>query len=177
MLHRRHLLLALVLFTSAGRAEQGSLLGCWITDGDKGVVEMIADEEGVHGRIVGLEQPRFLEGEPGATPGAVRTDLAHPDPALRDRPLPGLRLIEGLQADGDSWSDGTVYDPESGRAYALKASLERDGRLRLRGYVGSPLLGRTIHWEPASRRPALTRTLLARTADLLPDGAAPRCDL
>jgi uncharacterized protein (DUF2147 family) len=66
---------------------------------------------------------------------------------LKDRPLVGLQVLWGFQHDGDAWTGGRVLDPESGKIYHASLTLEDGGRsLRLRGYIGVPLLGRTEHW-------------------------------
>jgi uncharacterized protein (DUF2147 family) len=53
----------------------------------------------------------------------------------------------GLRPGGpDTWRDGSLYDPESGNTYSGKLSLNPDGTLSLRGYLGISLLGRTEHW-------------------------------
>jgi uncharacterized protein (DUF2147 family) len=44
------------------------------------------------------------------------------------------------------WSDGWVYDPESGKTYSARMALESATLLRLRGYIGIPLLGSTQLW-------------------------------
>lgn len=67
--------------------------------------------------------------------------------ALKDRPLVGLQVLWGFGKDGSQWSGGQVLDPETGKIYRASISLEDDGnKLRLRGYIGIPLLGRTEYW-------------------------------
>jgi uncharacterized protein (DUF2147 family) len=66
---------------------------------------------------------------------------------MKDRPLVGLQILWGFKADGSKWSGGQVLDPETGRIYRASLALEDGGkRLRLRGYIGIPLLGRTQYW-------------------------------
>jgi len=45
-----------------------------------------------------------------------------------------------------TWGNGCIYDPASGSTYTCLLTLDGDDRLRLRGYVGLPLLGRTTAW-------------------------------
>ena len=42
---------------------------------------------------------------------------------------------------------GEIYDPESGKTYSAKMSLESPDTLSLRGYVGIPLFGRPSTWS------------------------------
>jgi uncharacterized protein (DUF2147 family) len=52
-----------------------------------------------------------------------------------------------LQKDGDAWSGGTILDPESGKMYKCLLSLEDGGeKLKVRGFIGLSLLGRTQYW-------------------------------
>ena len=62
----------------------------------------------------------------------------------------GIRLLRGLRASPDTaneWSGGEIYDPTSGRSYRAVAQLDELGRLRVRGYLGFRLLGRTAIWN------------------------------
>jgi len=81
--------------------------------------------------------------------GCTLRDEENPEPALRGRPVVGLEILRGLEASPDdpgAWRGGEIYDPGSGRTYS--ATLEMDGpdRLRVRGYLGIRLLGRTTTW-------------------------------
>jgi len=72
--------------------------------------------------------------------------------ALKDRPVIGLQILWGLRKDsddknGDEWSGGWILDPETGRIYRCTLALEDRGRkLRVRGYIGFSIFGRTEHW-------------------------------
>lgn len=80
---------------------------------------------------------------------STRVDTDNPDPALRHRPLCGLKIGTGFKPSGpDRAEGGRLYDPESGKTYT--GSMTRDGnKLKLRGYVGIPLFGRTEVWTRA----------------------------
>jgi uncharacterized protein (DUF2147 family) len=43
------------------------------------------------------------------------------------------------------WEDGKIYDPKNGKTYSCKMTLEGN-ELKVRGYVGFSLLGRTTVW-------------------------------
>ena len=66
-------------------------------------------------------------------PGIPKTDLRNPDPALRSRPIQGLRIISGLHAKGNRWEGGRIYDPKSGRSYKSHVELNPDGSLKVAG--------------------------------------------
>lgn len=67
--------------------------------------------------------------------------------ALRDKPLVGLQILWDFQKDGDRWSGGRVLDPDTGRVYKCYLAVEDRGtRLKVRGFIGFSLLGRTQYW-------------------------------
>lgn len=147
--------LAALLLAALPAAAQpaDAVTGLWLTEeGDQGGrarVEISRTDEGTFaGRIVWLEEPLFQPGDEHA--GEPKRDLENPDPALRDRPVMGLTILQDFTYDGDgTWSGGTVYDPANGKTYKGKLYLDGTGddTLELRGYVGIPLFGRTTTWR------------------------------
>ncbi|MDX1453906.1 MAG: DUF2147 domain-containing protein [Gammaproteobacteria bacterium] len=123
------------------------IVGLWVTDKGEGHVEIFKEQDGYAGRLVWIKEPFFPEDDPMA--GEVRIDRENPDPELRDRPVEGLKIMQGFAYDGDDrWTDGTIYDPENGKTYRCKIWLTDDGHLKVRGYVGISLFGRTTEWIP-----------------------------
>jgi uncharacterized protein (DUF2147 family) len=56
----------------------------------------------------------------------------------------GRVIIWGLTTDGSAeWEGGWFYNPEDGKTYNLRASVENNDRIVARIYQGIPLLGRT----------------------------------
>ncbi len=79
---------------------------------------------------------------------AGTVDANNPDPALRSRSLCGLRVGSGFHAvnGGQGAEDGQLYDPTNGKTYTGMLAAVGSDRLRLRGYVGIKLFGRTEEW-------------------------------
>jgi uncharacterized protein (DUF2147 family) len=76
-------------------------------------------------------------------------DESNPNPAMRSRSLCGLQIGTSFHlVDADHAEDGQLYDPKSGKTYSGSMTSEGD-KLRLRGYVGIPLFGRTETWTRA----------------------------
>lgn len=68
--------------------------------------------------------------------------------SMKDRPVLGLRILWGMRKDGDQWSGGQILDPQTGKIYTCTLRLEDGGRvLRVHGYIGISLFGRTVHWR------------------------------
>ena len=61
----------------------------------------------------------------------------------------GLNILTGLEKDDDEWSGGKILDPRNGKIYKCFIKLEGDNKLKIRGYVGFSLLGKTKYWERA----------------------------
>jgi uncharacterized protein (DUF2147 family) len=77
----------------------------------------------------------------------ITTDARNLDPALRARPLCGLRIGVGFTlVDPAHATGGTLYDPENGKTFRGSISL-RDGSLHLRGYVGIRIFGASQIWS------------------------------
>jgi len=65
----------------------------------------------------------------------------------KDAPIIGMNIIENMQLDGDEFNDGTITDPDSGSEYKCLLALESQDKLKVRGYIGFSLLGRTQYWK------------------------------
>jgi uncharacterized protein (DUF2147 family) len=75
------------------------------------------------------------------------TDKQNPDAALRGRSLCGLTVGTGFHAaDAEHLAGGLLYDPKSGHTYHGTIAVEGDA-LKLHGYIGIALFGRTEMWQ------------------------------
>ncbi len=70
--------------------------------------------------------------------------------SLKDQPIIGMTILRDLKKDDDEWSGGNILDPANGKTYKCKLAVEDGGKkLKVRGYVGMSLLGRTQYWVRA----------------------------
>ena len=134
------------------RSATDDIRGVWVDnrDGDKHKVAVaIEDCDGLLcGRIYWLKKP--LSG------GAPKRDQHNPDAALRERPLCGLKIMTGFRpGETPSWYRGYIYNPNDGRTFNSTIHVEGDGSLKIRGFVGVSLFGKTVEWvrppEPLER--------------------------
>lgn len=110
--------------------------GLWWNEARDGIFELRLTENSIEGIT------RW-----GKTP---KQDLKNPDPALRDRLLKDVLFLWGFSYDErrNRWRDGKVYDPDSGKTYDAKMQLDKGGSiLKMRGYVGVSMFGRTARFE------------------------------
>lgn len=68
----------------------------------------------------------------------------------KDKPILGLNILSGLEKDGDEWSGGTILDPRNGKVYKSYVQLVKPNKLKIRGYIGVSLFGKTKYWERAN---------------------------
>ncbi len=140
-------LLALSVFSEIafGQTKNSAddIIGIWITGDKSGTIEIYKTPNGRYsGRILGDGQ---------GVADTTNLDKNNPNPALQKRRLVGLNILSGFIYEGDNdWSGGTIYDPNNGKTYKCLLALEDDGKdknkLRVRGYVGVSLFGRTDVW-------------------------------
>lgn len=64
----------------------------------------------------------------------------------KNKPIIGLIIIENLTKDGDEFNGGTIMDPENGKIYKCYLELMDKNKLKVRGYLGFSLFGRTQYW-------------------------------
>jgi uncharacterized protein (DUF2147 family) len=67
----------------------------------------------------------------------------------KNRPILGLNILTGLEKDGEEWSGGNILDPRNGKIYKCYIKLIKPNKLKLRGYIGLALFGKTAYWERA----------------------------
>lgn len=153
MIHKQICALASLLVVSAmaapagGATEQagsGDVRGLWVDhrEGDRRKVAVWIEDcdDLLCGRIYWLKKPLSAHGQP-------KRDKHNPDAALRDRPLCGMRILSGYRRVTEStWGAGQIYNASDGRTFSSTISLENDGSLRIRGYVGISLFGKTVEW-------------------------------
>ena len=136
------LLILLIILSSnisAKEFKSDDILGFWLSESGRGVIEIYKEKDTYSGKLVWLKI-KFT--------GEVKEplDKENPDDKLKTRPLEGLQNLAGFKFDEDEWSGGSVYDPKSGKTYKSYMSLKNSDTLKLRGYVGVPLFGRTSEW-------------------------------
>ena len=115
------------------------------TKGDAILGEWLSQEK--DGKILVYKQGEKFFGKISWGKSTGRKDDKNPDPALKTRDLIGSVILKDFVFDGEnSWKEGTIYDPNSGKTYSCKMKLDRPTALNIRGYIGLSLFGRTSVW-------------------------------
>lgn len=141
----RHLGLALIgaLMSSTVLADNSSAEGLWKSiDDNSGKPRALIRIVEENGTLRGTIQEVFPQ--PGKEQHSTCKECEGEN---KDAPIVGLTILTGLQKDGDEYTGGEILDPENGKVYRSKAELIEDGdKLQVRGYIGTPILGRTQTW-------------------------------
>ncbi|HET7594641.1 MAG TPA: DUF2147 domain-containing protein [Stellaceae bacterium] len=134
-------MLSSAILTPGASAQTPPVVGRWLSQSGKGVIEIYPCADKLCGKLAWLSEP--------IRDGAPAVDRNNPDAALRHRPLCGLTMLGDFrQLEANRWGDGWIYSPENGKTY--RATMTLDGNLlKLRGYIGIPLFGETQTWTRA----------------------------
>lgn len=136
---KRFFVILFIGFVSHGIVD-AQVTGLWkVVDDDDGVaksiVEIFEQDNMYYGRIVQLLET------------SKRTHCEKCDGQLKNRPLTGMIIVYDLKKTGKGGNDGKVLHPGTGKIYSLNVELVTPDRLKLRGYVGMPTIGKTSYWS------------------------------
>lgn len=136
-------------FTFAQNAKADRITGYYLTLDDetgkeKSQVKIHKASNGKYvGEIVWLKVPK-------ETNGKEKLDKNNPDTKLQSRKVMGLQILKDFtyDAENDEWSEGTIYNPSSGKTYSCYMKFENGKSLKIRGYIGKAWMGigKTAIW-------------------------------
>lgn len=117
------------------------VVGKWKTIDDetgkpKSTVEIYKQDGKIYGKVIDIVDPTKRDA----------TCVDCPDEA-KGQPIMGLVILKGLKKDGKEYSGGTILDPNNGKVYKCLIALESPDKLKVRGYIGFSLMGRSQYWE------------------------------
>ena len=118
--------------------------GLWKTIDDDGKTEKslvrITDAGGV---VTGKVEKIF-------DPAKANAKCEKCEGALKDQPVVGMTIITNVKQDPEDtalWNGGEIVDPNNGKSYKVRLKPVDGGKkLEVRGYIGTPFLGRTQTW-------------------------------
>lgn len=125
-------------------AAEPGIVGLWKTFSDKtGKAESIVRVVEVDGELKGTVEKIIPRPNEDPNPRCLRCPGE-----FKDKPVLGLTFLWGFKRDGPGYSAGKVLDPEEGEIYSCRIELGEGGKtLRVRGYIGIPMFGRTQVWQ------------------------------
>lgn len=129
------------VFTIISSGQHPSVIGRWKTIDDQtgkaiSIVEIFEKHGKIYGKVIEIFDPK--------SKGKLCENCEGED---HNKPVLGLIVIKGLKRDGNEYSGGKILDPKFGRLYKCYINLEDKDKLKVRGYVGISLFGRTQYWQ------------------------------
>ncbi len=130
-------------YTTLAQAKADDIVRIWLTAGkEPAKIQVYKSGQKYYGKIVSLKNP-LKNGKP-------KMDENNPDKSKRNQQIIGLVILADFEFDDDEWDAGKIYDPESGKTYSCFLTLKDRSTLKVRGYIGVSLLGRTEIWTKTS---------------------------
>lgn len=129
-----------VFFITLSSIQAQSVIGKWKTIDEetgeaKSIVEIYEKSGKIYGKVVDILRADHKKDVCSKCEGAET-----------NKPILGMIIINGLKKDGSEYSGGTILDPTNGKKYKCYITLDSADKLKLRGYVGISIMGRTQYW-------------------------------
>ncbi|GAA3953612.1 DUF2147 domain-containing protein [Pedobacter ginsengiterrae] len=129
------MLLFVAVSFNAIAQNKDAIVGKWLNASGEGQIEVYKKGDKYYGKLAWLKEPN-LNGKP-------KMDSKNPTASLQSRPLLNLEILKDFVFEDGKWTDGTIYDPKSGKTYSCNISLKGNDVMNVRGYIGISLLGRS----------------------------------
>jgi len=130
----------LIAFSSTMNAQ--TIFGNWLSKNKDGTFDSVIKVYKKDGKVVA----KIIEIKDTSRQNAV-CELC--EGKNKNKPILGLNILTGLEKQDDEWSGGTILDPRNGKVYQCYIELVKPNKLKLRGYIGILLFGKTAYWERA----------------------------
>lgn len=135
----RFLLAALFVLVPFSANAASPLEGLWLTENKRSVIHVQECDQGLCGNIHWIIE------------GGMQYDSKNPDASKRTTPMCGLPILWGFEKDSETeWESGNIYKADEGDVYSSEMELQKDGTLKVRGYIGVSFLGKSQIWTRVS---------------------------
>lgn len=114
----------ILFFAFCLTSEANDITGKWNLPNHNATVEIFTENGKYFARIISVDHD---ESELGLY------DRHNPDEDKRDRPVEGLLIITDMERDGNRWTGGDIYDPQTGRTYNCRITRESNNEITVRG--------------------------------------------
>ena len=117
-----------------------AVVGKWLSATGDGQIEIYKRSDKYFGKLSWIKEPNDEKGKP-------KVDNKNPNTSLRVKPMLGLEILKDFIFENGKWTDGTIYDPNTGKIYSCNLTLKENGQLNIRVYIGISLIGRSETWK------------------------------
>ncbi len=134
------LLFPICSFNNAGNTDANAIEGKWMSLENNLEVEVFKSGREYKAIVIW-----FDDSDDKSQPMNQRCDTKNPSKVLRTRKIIGMEIMHGLvfDADDEEWKDGTIYDSRTGKNWNVKAWINTQGILKVRGYWHFEIFGKT----------------------------------
>jgi len=142
--------LAILVFLASNAAAQKpeAIVGKWLVEEKDSQIEIYPCEGKFCGKIIWLKEPNYPADDSKGMAGKPKVDRENPEASKRGNPILGMNLVWGFTHSGENvWEGGFIYNPREGKTYKCKMTLENPDRLKVRGFIGISLIGKTNIWS------------------------------
>jgi len=113
--------------------------GMWkVVDDNDGVAKSIVEITEVNGKYQG-RVTKIL-------PSSKRTHCENCKGDLKGKQLTGMVIMYDLEKIPNGAKNGKILDPSTGNFFSCSLELKDKDTLKLRGYLGTPAVGKTSYW-------------------------------
>lgn len=118
-----------------------TILGKWKTYDvfDKNIAESIVEIYSIDDRLY----VKIIE----ILPDEHKNDLCNNcSGSFKGQPILGMVILEGAELEDGIWKGAKILNAKNGKRYGCHISLEAPDLLKIRGFVGYPIFGKTLFW-------------------------------
>ena len=142
----RHILYLIAFLIFNSFFSQG-VVGIWETVNEKtGKAEShvkIYEKEGkYYGEIIKILDPKDADN--------LCTECSG---SFKNKKIKGMRIMWGFSKESKTkYENGKILDPNDGDIYSCNLKLENANKLKVRGYIGISLIGRSQYWNRINQK-------------------------
>jgi uncharacterized protein (DUF2147 family) len=137
---KRILVIITLFFVTIFYGQNQTVIGKWKTIDDetgkaKSIVEIYEKSGKIYGKVIEILEEEHRK--------KVCSNCSGED---KNKPILGMIVIKGLTKEGNQYARGKILDPKNGKLYKCYITLESKDKLKVRGFIGISLFGRTQYW-------------------------------
>lgn len=116
------------------QSQEQQLVGTWYISKQKADIHIYKEGDRYLGKITkGYSDPPLL-------------DVNNKNAKERKKPLVGKFILTDMKYRDGKLVDGKIYNPDNGKTFNCILELSKSDKLKVTGYVGMPLFGKTQYW-------------------------------
>jgi uncharacterized protein (DUF2147 family) len=130
-------------FSVALAQDADAVKGVWMNDEKDAKVEIYKSGNSYFGKIIWGKDMYEPDGK------TSKKDSKNANAEMRNRSMINMVILSDFTFNNGEWTGGELYNPKNGKTYKSKMKLTGEN-LEIRGYVGSPMFGKTTTWTRVS---------------------------